>query len=50
MAEDGIVGEYNGSQAREVLFTWEQWQELKASQDGELVGVAAGDEDDEEEE
>ncbi len=25
MAEDGIVGEYNGSQAREVLMTLEQW-------------------------
>lgn len=26
MAEDGIVGAYNGSQAREVLITLEQWQ------------------------
>jgi S-DNA-T family DNA segregation ATPase FtsK/SpoIIIE len=26
MAEDGIVGTYNGSQAREVLVTLEQWQ------------------------
>jgi S-DNA-T family DNA segregation ATPase FtsK/SpoIIIE len=25
MAEDGIVGQYNGSQAREVLVTLEQW-------------------------
>ncbi len=50
MAEDGIVGEYNGSQAREVLYTWEQWQELKEGQGRELVGVAAGDEDEEEEE
>jgi S-DNA-T family DNA segregation ATPase FtsK/SpoIIIE len=25
MAEDGIVGEYNGSQARDVLMTLEQW-------------------------
>jgi S-DNA-T family DNA segregation ATPase FtsK/SpoIIIE len=48
MAEDGIVGEYNGSQAREVLYTWEQWQELKAGQDGELVGVTT-DEDEEDE-
>jgi DNA segregation ATPase FtsK/SpoIIIE, S-DNA-T family len=47
MAEDGIVGEYNGSQAREVLYTWEQWQELKASQGGELVGVTADDEEEE---
>jgi S-DNA-T family DNA segregation ATPase FtsK/SpoIIIE len=27
MAEDGIVGTYNGSQAREVLMTLDQWQE-----------------------
>lgn len=29
MAEDGIVGTYNGSQAREVVMTMEQWEELK---------------------
>jgi hypothetical protein len=28
MAEDGIVGEYNGSQAREVIVTMEQWAEM----------------------
>jgi S-DNA-T family DNA segregation ATPase FtsK/SpoIIIE len=28
MAEDGIVGAYNGSQAREVLMTVEQWEEM----------------------
>lgn len=28
MAEDGIVGPYNGSQAREVLVTLEQWQAM----------------------
>jgi S-DNA-T family DNA segregation ATPase FtsK/SpoIIIE len=28
MAEDGIVGTYNGSQAREVLVTVEQWEEM----------------------
>jgi DNA segregation ATPase FtsK/SpoIIIE, S-DNA-T family len=32
MAEDGIVGSYNGSNAREVLFTPEQWEQLKAGQ------------------
>ena len=26
MAEDGIVGNYNGSQARDVLYTPEQWE------------------------
>ncbi len=30
MADDGIVGGYNGSNAREVLFTPEQWEEMKA--------------------
>ncbi|MEX2112483.1 MAG: DNA translocase FtsK 4TM domain-containing protein [Pirellulales bacterium] len=29
MAEDGIVGEYNGSQAREVLITIDQWNEMQ---------------------
>ncbi|HEY8504291.1 MAG TPA: DNA translocase FtsK, partial [Gemmataceae bacterium] len=29
MAEDGIVGQYNGSQARDVLYTPEKWEELK---------------------
>ena len=29
MAEDGIVGSYNGSNAREVLYTAEQWQQAK---------------------
>ena len=28
MAEDGIVGNYNGSQAREVLLTVEQWEQM----------------------
>jgi S-DNA-T family DNA segregation ATPase FtsK/SpoIIIE len=29
MAEDGIVGGYNGSNAREVMYTPEQWQQAK---------------------
>jgi S-DNA-T family DNA segregation ATPase FtsK/SpoIIIE len=37
MAEDGIVGAYNGSQAREVLVTLEQWQAMS--------GQAAADEE-----
>ncbi len=38
MAEDGIVGDYNGSQAREVLYTPEQWEQIK-NQDAELAEV-----------
>ena len=33
MAEDGIVGEYNGSQAREVLFTPEEWEAIQQSRE-----------------
>ncbi|MCP4170175.1 MAG: DNA translocase FtsK [Fuerstiella sp.] len=33
MAEDGIVGEYNGAQAREVLYSPEQWEDAKAERD-----------------
>jgi S-DNA-T family DNA segregation ATPase FtsK/SpoIIIE len=32
MAEDGIVGDYNGSQAREVLYTPEEWEQMKQGQ------------------
>jgi S-DNA-T family DNA segregation ATPase FtsK/SpoIIIE len=32
MAEDGIVGDYNGSQAREVLYTPEEWETVKQGQ------------------
>lgn len=37
MAEDGIVGDYNGSQAREVLYTPEQWAEIVAGQTEESL-------------
>ena len=30
MAEDGIVGDYNGAQAREVVCTMEEWEDKKA--------------------
>jgi S-DNA-T family DNA segregation ATPase FtsK/SpoIIIE len=33
MAEDGIVGEYNGSQAREVLISLEEWETMSRSGD-----------------
>lgn len=29
MAEDGIVGPYNGSQAREIVMTVEQWEQMQ---------------------
>jgi DNA segregation ATPase FtsK/SpoIIIE, S-DNA-T family len=31
MAEDGIVGDYNGSQAREVRYNPEEWEQMKQS-------------------
>lgn len=37
MAEDGFVGPYNGSNAREVLLKLEQWEAMKA---GETVAAA----------
>ncbi len=39
MAEDGIVGEYKSGSAREVLYSWEEWEALKNG------GVAAGKEE-----
>jgi len=41
MAEDGIVGAYNGSQAREVLVTIEQWEEM-SGQKGSGGGSSGG--------
>lgn len=46
MAEDGIVGEYNGSQAREVLYTWEQWQAMKEGREEEFAPAGVGEDDD----
>jgi S-DNA-T family DNA segregation ATPase FtsK/SpoIIIE len=31
MAEDGMVGQYNGSQARDVLITLQQWEEMSGA-------------------
>ena len=46
MAEDGIVGEYNGSQAREVAISIEDWETMQAGgdtveqpEDGPLTAV-----------
>ena len=33
MAEDGIVGEFKSGSAREVLYTWEEWEALKNGDD-----------------
>lgn len=33
MAEDGIVGEFKSGSAREVLYTWEDWEALKNGDD-----------------
>ena len=42
MAEDGIVGEYKSGAAREVLYSWEEWEALKSGDDSlEGVGEAA---------
>ncbi|MBX3414019.1 MAG: DNA translocase FtsK [Pirellulales bacterium] len=41
MAEDGIVGDYNGSQAREVLITLEQWAAMCGG-DGAAAGASPG--------
>ena len=32
MAEDGIVGQYAGSQAREVMLTMDQWEQMQAGE------------------
>jgi S-DNA-T family DNA segregation ATPase FtsK/SpoIIIE len=42
MAEDGIVGEYNGAQAREVLISVADWEAMSAGEDaGEKPQAAA---------
>lgn len=35
MAEDGIVGQYNGSQAREILMTLADWEAMQSGGSGE---------------
>lgn len=35
MSEDGIVGQYNGSQAREVAITLEQWETMRSGSEDE---------------
>ena len=47
MAADGIVGEYKGSQAREVVLTLEQWQALREQRRPDEEGRDTGLTDDE---
>jgi len=49
MAEAGIVGDFKGSQAREVAMTLEEWEALKASVERDVAQGYAADEDDEKE-
>jgi len=39
MAEDGLVGEYKGSQAREVLYTLEEYEQLKNQSEPQAKGT-----------
>ncbi|MBI1825325.1 MAG: DNA translocase FtsK [Planctomycetes bacterium] len=45
MASAGIVGEYKGSQAREVLMTLDDWNRLKSQVDDDLKAGYEADED-----
>ena len=44
MAEDGIVGTHNGSQAREILVSFDQWEKLKQGGGGAPSSSGAGEE------
>ncbi|ODT96905.1 MAG: cell division protein FtsK [Planctomycetes bacterium SCN 63-9] len=39
MAEDGIVGEFKSGSAREVLYTWEEWEAMKNGGGDDSGGV-----------
>jgi S-DNA-T family DNA segregation ATPase FtsK/SpoIIIE len=41
MAEDGIVGEFKSGSAREVLYTWDEWEALKNGGDDGGAAVPA---------
>ncbi|QNN22941.1 DNA translocase FtsK [Planctomycetales bacterium ZRK34] len=46
MAAAGIIGEYKGSQAREVNITQEEWEAIKAQMQSEAAGLYAADQED----
>lgn len=37
MAEDGIVGEFKSGSAREVLYSWDDWEQIKNGDPGEAA-------------
>ncbi len=41
MAEDGIVGEFKSGSAREVLYTWDEWEQMKKGAEGATPDEAA---------
>src|SRR5207237_4477793 len=41
MAEDGIVGAYNGSQARDILMTLADWERMQGVSAGEQLSAEA---------
>jgi DNA segregation ATPase FtsK/SpoIIIE, S-DNA-T family len=40
MAEDGIVGQYNGSQAREVIITMSDWEAMRGGEGSDTTAAA----------
>jgi len=45
MAEDGIVGQYNGSQAREVVISMADWERMQGIHSGAADDHGSGDDD-----
>jgi len=42
MAEDGIVGQYNGSQAREVMISIDDWEAMSRAKASEIASAIGG--------
>ena len=47
IATAGLIGEYKGSQAREVTITAEEWQAMKAQAEADAAGIAPPEDEDE---